>query len=101
MRPAELRSTRAGILFYPLSILVLILIFRDRLDIVAAAWGILAFGDGWRRWRAHGEAAVRCPWNRRKTWTGLVAFIRGGTPAAIGLSLWVAPAVPARRSRRR
>ena len=94
VRPAELRSTRAGILFYPLSILILILIFRERLDIVAAAWGILAFGDGMATLAGTRRGGRALPWNARKTWTGLVAFIACGIPAAIGLSLWVAPAVP-------
>ena len=31
---------------YPLSVLLLMLVFPSRLDIVAAAWAILAFGDG-------------------------------------------------------
>ncbi len=40
------RGYPRGILFYPLSVLLLILAFPHRPDIVAAAWGILAFGDG-------------------------------------------------------
>ena len=42
----EARGFPIGILLYPLSVLLLILAFPSRLDIVAAAWGILAFGDG-------------------------------------------------------
>src|SRR5205085_7499935 len=40
------RGFPLGILLYPLSVLLLILIFPSRLDIVAAAWAILALGDG-------------------------------------------------------
>lgn len=94
VRPAELRSTHAGIVFYPLSILVLILSFPDRLDIVAAAWGILAFGDGMATLAGSNRGGRALPWNPKKTWAGLVAFIACGAPAAVGLSLWVAPAVP-------
>ena len=42
----EARGFPLGILLYPLSVLLLILVFHARLDIVAAAWGILACGDG-------------------------------------------------------
>jgi uncharacterized protein (TIGR00297 family) len=46
-RPAdEARGFPLGILLYPLSVLLLTLAFPSRLDIVAAAWGILACGDG-------------------------------------------------------
>jgi len=40
------RGFPVGILLYPFSVLLLTLIFRSRLDIVAAAWAIMAFGDG-------------------------------------------------------
>jgi uncharacterized protein (TIGR00297 family) len=46
-RPADqARGFPLGILLYPLSVLLLTLVFPSRLDIVAAAWAILACGDG-------------------------------------------------------
>jgi uncharacterized protein (TIGR00297 family) len=46
-RPVDdMRGFPLGILLYPLSVLLLVLAFPSRLDIVAAAWGILALGDG-------------------------------------------------------
>jgi uncharacterized protein (TIGR00297 family) len=46
-RPVDTaRGFPLGILLYPFSVLLLTLIFRSRLDIVAAAWAIMAFGDG-------------------------------------------------------
>jgi uncharacterized protein (TIGR00297 family) len=46
-RPVDdARGFPVGILLYPLSVLLLTLAFPSRLDIVAAAWGILACGDG-------------------------------------------------------
>ena len=46
-RPVDhARGFPLGILLYPLAVLLLILAFPSRLDIAAAAWGILAFGDG-------------------------------------------------------
>ena len=62
-RPAdEARGVPLGILLYPLSVLLLTLTFPSRLDIVAAAWGILACGDGaatlvGRRSRSNAEIA--------------------------------------------
>jgi dolichol kinase len=95
VRPAELRTPRAGIVFYPLSILILVLVFRERLDIVAAAWGVMAFGDGMATLAGRWNPSRALPWNPGKTWSGLMAFVVFGAPAAAGLSLWVAPAVPA------
>src|SRR4030095_15995577 len=47
MRSGEEKSLlHSGVWLYSLSILILILLFRHRLEVVAAAWGILAFGDG-------------------------------------------------------
>jgi len=42
----EARGFPLGILLYPLSVLLLTLIVPSRPDITAAAWGILALGDG-------------------------------------------------------
>jgi dolichol kinase len=42
----ESRGYPLGILLYPVSVILLIASFPSRLDIVAAAWAILAFGDG-------------------------------------------------------
>ncbi len=42
----EARGFPLGILLYPLSVLLLIIVFPSRPDIAAAGWGILALGDG-------------------------------------------------------
>src|SRR5262245_2594955 len=42
----EARGYPIGILLYPLSVLLLILLFPHRLYIAAAAWAIMAWGDG-------------------------------------------------------
>ena len=110
----EARGFPLGILLYPLSVLLLILIFPSRLDIVAAAWGILAFGDGFATLvgqagtTLHAEPAEqdasagsaisaflcrRLPWNREKTVAGTMAFVVFGGAAAWALALWTRPAV--------
>ena len=116
-RPADLaRGFPLGILLYPLSVLLLTLAFPSRLDIVAAAWGILACGDGAAtlvgraspsnaEFAEHAEnsssrlSAIsafirgRLPWNPEKTVAGTVAFVVFGALAGVALAWWVRPAV--------
>jgi uncharacterized protein (TIGR00297 family) len=89
-----------------------------RLDIAAAAWGILAFGDGFAtlvgRSRTEGTAETaesaepdrdsassavsavssgRLPWNPDKSIAGTLAFIVCGGAGAVALAWWVRPSV--------
>src|SRR6185436_17852577 len=84
------RGYPIGILAYPLAVLALILFFRDRLWMAAAGWGILAVGDGMAGLVGQLAGGPRLPWNPRKGWTGLVAFVLCGAAAAAFLSAWVA-----------
>lgn len=75
-----------GVLLYPAVVLTLILAFRERLEVVAFGWGVLAFGDAaagvvGQRW---GKRPL--PWNPRKTWEGLVAGAMAGLLG--GGALW-------------
>jgi dolichol kinase len=110
-RPADAaRGFPLGILLYPVSVLALILTFRSRLDLVAAAWGVLAFGDGFatlvgRRIASHAETREpaeqnfsagswssawirRLPWNPDKSVAGTTAFVVFGGAGAIALASW-------------
>jgi len=93
-RPADQsRGYPLGILLYPLAVVLLILAFPSRLDIVAAAWGILACGDGaatiaGRAWGRH-----PMPWQPQKSLEGLAAFVVFGGTAGVMLAWWTAPAV--------
>jgi len=111
------RGFPLGILLYPLSVLLLVLTFPSRPDIVAAAWGVLAFGDGiatlagqWSRLLAARSApgarsnsfgdnpplaAVSrpLPWNREKSVAGTLAFVVVGGAAAVGLAAWTRGAI--------
>ncbi len=97
----EARGFPIGIFVYPLAVLLLILAFPDRLDIVAAAWAILAFGDGFatlvgqkvRSMLAPGAAAQPLPWNTEKTAPGTMAFVAFGSVTAVALACWTRPAV--------
>jgi uncharacterized protein (TIGR00297 family) len=84
------RGFPLGILLYPASVLILILVFRERLDIVAAAWAILAFGDGFAT-LAGGGAPL--PWNRDKSIRGTVAFVAFGASAGVAFAWWTRPAL--------
>jgi uncharacterized protein (TIGR00297 family) len=93
-RPADVaRGYPAGILFYPAAVLLLILLFPDRPDISAAAWGILAFGDGAATVAGRKIGGPPIPWNREKTIAGSVAFAIAGGAAGAFLSWWCRPVV--------
>lgn len=91
-RPSDSRFA-AGIILYPLAVLLLLLCFPHRPDIVAAAWGILAAGDGMATLAGRALPIRRLPWNDDKSVGGLLAFILCGGAAAIALALWTAPSV--------
>jgi uncharacterized protein (TIGR00297 family) len=89
----EARGFPLGILLYPLSVLLLILVFSRRLDIVAAAWGILAFGDGMATLVGRRIGGRPWPWNHEKTIAGTIAFAVCGGLGAVALACWTRPAV--------
>jgi uncharacterized protein (TIGR00297 family) len=95
-RPGELSSGRpAGIVFYPIAVLLLILAFPDRPDIAAAAWAIMAVGDGVATLVGRRIRGRRVPWNQEKTVAGSVAFAVGGGAAGALLAWWCrAPLMP-------
>ncbi len=93
-RPADAeRGYPLGILLYPLAVLALILTFRSRLDIAAAAWAILAFGDGMATLVGRRVASRRWPWSPDKTVGGTAAFALFGAVGAVALALWTRPSV--------
>jgi uncharacterized protein (TIGR00297 family) len=96
----EARGFPLGILLYPLSVLILILAFPERLDIVAAAWGVLAFGDGFAtlfgKYTTRETAVGSLPWNREKTIAGSTAFVVFGSLAGVALACWTRSSVTPR-----
>ena len=89
----RLRGFPLGILLYPLAVLLLILVFPRRLDIVAATWGILAVGDGLATLVGRRSRGGRLPWNPDKSWAGTSAFVLGGAAAGVFFAWWTAPAI--------
>jgi uncharacterized protein (TIGR00297 family) len=92
-RPVDrARGFPLGILLYPLAVLLLVLVFPSRLDLAAAAWAILAFGDGAATLagRRIGVRALR--WNPDKTFAGTAAFVVCGAAGGVATALWTRPA---------
>jgi uncharacterized protein (TIGR00297 family) len=84
---------RLGIVFYPLSVLLLILAFPRRPDVVAAAWAILALGDGAATLVGIRSRGRRLPWNPDKTVAGSVAFAVAGAIGGTVFAWLMRPAV--------
>lgn len=82
------RGHPTGILVYPISLLCLFLLFHDRLHLAAAAWGIMAVGDGMASVFGTAMGSAKLPWNRTKSWAGSIAMLVFGAPAAVGLAWW-------------
>jgi dolichol kinase len=92
-RPGETERGVHGIIWYPLAVLLLLVTFPRRPDIAAAAWGILAIGDGIATLAGRAIGGPRWPWNREKTLSGSAAFAIGGALGGIFLAWWCRPAL--------
>jgi phytol kinase len=76
-----------GLALYPLAISILCVVFRGDVWRTAAVWGVLAFGDGASSLVGMTLGGPKLPWNLRKSWTGLAAFVLfGGLGAALLVS---------------
>ncbi len=78
----------SGIALYPFAVFGLVLVFRSRLDLVAAAWAILAAGDGMATLVGTTVRTRPLPWNPDKSLGGLLAFVLSGSMAAAALLAW-------------
>ena len=76
------RGFSAGIALYPAAVLALIVVFRHRLELAAAVWGMIAFGDGMAGLFGATIRGPKLPWNPAKTWIGFTAFVLWGTAAS-------------------
>jgi phytol kinase len=77
-----------GLTLYPLAISILCVVFRSDQWRTAAVWGVLAFGDGFSSLVGMTLGGPKLPWNGRKSWTGLLAFVLFGTLGAALLVSW-------------
>ena len=78
--PAAARD--AGIVAYPAMVLFLILVFSGKyVSIAAAVWAMMAFGDPAAAIVGRNVGGPTLPWNRGKTWAGLLSnWAVGGRP---------------------
>ncbi|HQR45450.1 MAG TPA: DUF92 domain-containing protein [Thermoanaerobaculia bacterium] len=90
------RRHSTGIVLYPLVVLALVLLFRHRLEIAAAGWAFLAFGDGGATLAGLSLGGPRLFWNREKSLVGSLGYVLLGGGAAALLFGWVrrVPATP-------
>ena len=77
------RSRDTGIIAYPAVVLALLLLFRHNIYIVAAVWAMMAFGDPAASIAGRLLEGPTLPWNRAKTWAGLLADWSIGGLAAV------------------
>ena len=82
-----------GIILYPISVLVLIVLYSHHLHVAAAAWAIMALGDGMATVAGEAVRGFTLPWNRQKTWPGFTSFVIAGTVGAYILTRWIAPKI--------
>ena len=93
-RPGERkRALTSGIVLYPAAVFGLLLAFPNRPDIVAAAWGILAAGDGMASIVGRRLPIAALPWNREKSIGGSLAFVLFGGSAGAALAWWCGSAL--------
>jgi uncharacterized protein (TIGR00297 family) len=90
-------GTWTGIVLYPISVLALVVFYRHSMHVAAAAWAIMALGDGTASIAGEAVRGPGLPWNREKTWAGFSCFIAAGTVGAYMLARWVAPSLSAEK----
>jgi uncharacterized protein (TIGR00297 family) len=83
------RGYDAGIVLYPVMVLLLVVVFRNRLHYAAISWALLAFGDGVATLAGKALRIAPLPWNREKSWGGLLAFLIAGSAAGLAVAYWM------------
>lgn len=81
--PAAVRDR--GIVAYAAVVLALILLFRHRIAIAGAVWGMLALGDPAAAIAGRRIGGRALPWNPGKTWSGLCANFLVSVAAGLAL----------------
>jgi uncharacterized protein (TIGR00297 family) len=72
------RRRDVGIVAYPASVLLVILLLRHALPAAAAIWGMMAAGDPAASIAGRTLGGPPLPWNRAKTWSGSAAYVLFG-----------------------
>jgi uncharacterized protein (TIGR00297 family) len=89
LRPSERESSFSrGVMLYPATLLLTFIVFGSRLELAAGVWALLAVGDGMAALSGLALRGPRLPWNPKKTWSGLVAFVVFGTASSAWIIRW-------------
>lgn len=64
-----------GLISYPLSVLIMSLIFWDHQFFIIVGWGAMAFGDPAAQYIGSRYGRKKIPWNPDKTYLGSLAFL--------------------------
>lgn len=83
-----------GKFLYGFMVLMLVLVFHDRLYLAGAVWGILAFGDGFSNILGRRFGHRKLPWNPQKSWVGSFSFFISGSFIAFLLITWLNVHIP-------
>ena len=88
-RKAEiLKGYPTGILLYPITVFILILMYRNHMYIAATIWAIMGFGDGGAALFGTLFGKHKLPWNREKSWEGTLSYVIFGSAGACFLCWW-------------
>lgn len=86
-RPDEL-NCRMSIFGYAAGIVPLLILFPSQPELAMTVTGVIAFGDGGATLFGLLFGKTKLPWNPRKTWVGLAAFVIISSPIALFI-YWV------------
>ena len=87
-----------GIIFYPVAVFFVILLYPSKMYLAAALWAIMSFGDGFATIFGIKFGRKKLPWNRNKSWIGSIAYIIAGTAGASLLIWWTRHPLPSGES---
>ncbi len=90
-RPGSLTGG-GGIIIYPVAVLLLVSVvgaWMGRMDIAAGAWAAMALGDGVATLAGRALGGPRLPWNRAKSWSGVIGFVVAGSSGIAFFTQWV------------
>jgi uncharacterized protein (TIGR00297 family) len=86
-----------GIVAYPAVVLLLVLVFgKTDLPLVAAVWAMMAFGDPAAAVAGRTVGGPALPWNRTKTWVGVLAGWAFAFAASMAVFAFVSARTPGR-----
>ncbi len=83
------RGFDAGIVLYPVMVLLLVVVFRDRMHYAAIGWAMLAFGDGVATLAGKSMPIASLRWHPDKSWGGLIACFVASAISGIAVAYWM------------